>query len=165
MSTADGQMRKLRKAEAFLRQHDDPEIRDVGEAWGRWLDVLADPRRIPTTLRVRTRGAQSHARRRLLAERDASLCRLHRQHFGHLDAAAAAKVIHQRLTRYQSDRWPRESDADEVPAAEPFATFWRLLRSEVQIPKGKQLLRILRKAGHVISTLDVPAAAAKSRVK
>lgn len=92
-----------------------------------------------------TWGGVSPARASALALRNDLLRYLWREEppYRNLPASAAARVIAGEASRYLSDRWPRERTHVDAPAAEPAATFWRILAAGLPIPQSKQLTRIL----------------------
>lgn len=108
---------------------------------------LAERGEVPLdkVLGLRTWGGVSVSRAMVLAERDRLLTSLWRsspEWYG-LPPVAAARLISLAAQRYESDRWPRERNRVDAPAAEPAATFWRCLQLGVDLPRSRQLRRIL----------------------
>lgn len=96
----------------------------------------------------RPRGGIPAEKDKALAKRDWLIARLWREHedFSNLaDPIVAAKLMSLAATRYEATRWPRERELLSAPAAEPAATWWRILRMGVPIPKSKRLAQILRR--------------------
>ena len=94
---------------------------------------------------LRQRGGVSVERSRDLAERDRMLRRVWRQVVEWRDQppASAARMMVQSAQRYERTRWPREQESLDAPAAEPAATWWRILRSSVPVPAAKRLSQVL----------------------
>lgn len=81
-----------------------------------------------------------------LSRRDRQLCRLRHRvpEWGNLTPAAAAKAMSASLVQYEARRWPREREALSGPTAEPYATWWSMLRADVAVPGEKRLAQILK---------------------
>lgn len=79
------------------------------------------------------------------AERDKLLRGLVRNHcrWSCMAASLASKDLLSEFSRYESSRWKRDRTSDTAPAAEPYSTFWRLLRNGVQMPGPKRLSQII----------------------
>jgi hypothetical protein len=60
-----------------------------------------------------------------------------------LAPSAAARLMVISASRYEANRFPREREAIDAPAAEPAATWWRIMRSGVRMPAAKRLQQIL----------------------
>ena len=149
MKSADGATRLsaiARGAAVLLQQIDDPEVCELGIALTAWVRRAAEGEAgsLESALALRQRGGVSAIREEALAQRDAMLCRLHRTEWPELPPLAAAKMMVQSAKRYRTDRWPREREAIAAPPVEPAATWWRILRAGMVIPKERRMTDILR---------------------
>lgn len=96
-------------------------------------------------LGLKTWGGTSPVRKLELGRRDRRLLGVWATvpEWSKLPPPAAAKLMAASAKRYQSDRWPRESKSLDAPAAEPAATWWKILRSGDCIPGERRMAQIL----------------------
>lgn len=96
-------------------------------------------------LGLKTWGGISPVRKMDLGRRDRRLFVLWATvpEWSKLPPPAAAKLMSASAKRYQADRWPRESKSFDAPAAEPAATWWKILRSGEGIPGERRMGQIL----------------------
>lgn len=108
--------------------------------------LAGDEARLSRALGLRTRGGLSPARASALARRDELLRRLWKvtPSWQHLGESSAGRLMALSASRYELSRWPRERRNLAAPSAEPAATWWRILRSDVPIPRGPRIAQILR---------------------
>ena len=132
----------IAKAADWLRRANDLDVNGLGRDLQRWLDEGAR-QRLGQALGLERVGGKSARRALALAERNAMLKRLHSERWPDLDPRAAAKTMIEDFRAYEERRWKRERDRLDVPAGEPAATWWRILRGGVKMPALKQLSRIL----------------------
>nr|KZA99970.1 hypothetical protein A4A59_19535 [Rhizobium leguminosarum] len=60
-----------------------------------------------------------------------------------LSPAVASRRMRKAFDQYEAGRWKRERHSLAAPSAEPYASFWRLLRDEMRMPQVDRLREIL----------------------
>ncbi|NKJ79645.1 DUF1896 domain-containing protein [Rhizobium leguminosarum] len=60
-----------------------------------------------------------------------------------LAPAVASRRMRKAFDQYEAGRWKRERDSLAAPSAEPYASFWRLLRDDMRMPQIDRLREIL----------------------
>lgn len=103
------------------------------------------PRSLDKALGLRQRGGASVHRGLQLDERDTLLRYLVQTHphWSALEPYVAARHMLTEFDAYEKNRWTRERRTGIAPDAEPFATFWRILKNGQKMPKLKRLRQIL----------------------
>ncbi|MDP2779843.1 hypothetical protein [Devosia sp.] len=162
MNPAPDSIAEIVRVAYLLSVSNDPGLRQVGAALTVWLEGGCKGS-LEAELGLRQRGGVSPGRKMALDARNAMLCRLARDlpDWASLAPGAAARHMRSSFDQYHASRWPRERDNIDSPAAEPAATWWRLLRSETAVPNVKRLQQILAD-GNSIGRLNFPAAPSSS---
>ncbi|MGQ3211607.1 hypothetical protein [Shinella sp.] len=108
-----------------------------------WLDFGC--RSLDKSLGLKAWGGVPAEKADRLDRRNMLLRRLHQTSLDwqNLSPTAAGAIMAMSAKRYTTTRWPRESDAPSAPAAEPAATWWRVLTLGVSIPGAKMFAKIL----------------------
>ncbi len=138
---------RLRRLANHL-ERDVPLTRDDRDFFLKGIEgVLSDrsPGSLDQAFGLKSRGGASIRTTLLNNERDALLRHLAREEFSwsQLPASLVAKQMRRAFEAYQAGRWRREKSAVAAPAIEPNATFWRLLRAGMRMPKERRLCQIL----------------------
>ena len=96
-------------------------------------------------LGLRSRGGISARTVLRNEERDDFLRHLAREHhaWSSLPPSLAARQIRRAFEIYETGRWCRDRNAAVAPVAEPYTTFWRLLKAGMRMPQQKRLSQIL----------------------
>ena len=80
------------------------------------------------------------------AERDVIILELRRRFYGEHTDRAAAEAIAADAGRFLSTSWPRDRQADAMPAryiGTPRELLWRAMRLEIEFPAARHIRRIL----------------------
>ncbi|MBU1550200.1 MAG: hypothetical protein KJ947_11595 [Alphaproteobacteria bacterium] len=120
----------------------------LADCFDAYLDAQGDVP-LDRALGLRKWGGVSVARAVALSDRDGLLINIWQgqTEWRSLSPLAAARMMKLSADRYESGRWPRERDQVTAPAAEPAATWWRILQSGVAIPDVRRLQQILTDGG------------------
>ncbi|RWM21733.1 MAG: hypothetical protein EOR73_09985 [Mesorhizobium sp.] len=144
MSVVDRRLTALTKLADLAAASDDEGVRELAQAIN---EVCSGAEKsLDRRLGIRRRGGVSLARRTILGQRDLLLQTLWRNSptWSDLAPSAAARVMVQVASRYQTNRWPRERHFIAAPVVEPDATWWKILNLGLPIPDAKRLQQILR---------------------
>ena len=141
------QLRDIRLRLEERQSLTDDQSSLLADGLGRYLDALDDGNApyLDMTLGLKSWGGISPRHGERLAWRDELLLRLWKTcpDFIGLPSISAAKLMSLSATRYASARWAREKKERISGQSEPAATWWKIMKSGLDVPGSKRLQQIL----------------------
>ena len=134
------------RAHCTMAQPLTPDLRDwLAESLGRYLEHHCDNLNEAFGV-VQGHGGVPWWRERDIRARDAALRALAQDHFADLSVYARAKTVAEISERYETTCWPRDRQAEEMPAhyrGTPKEHLWRAFRAGAKMPVSERRLRTL----------------------